>query len=357
MKKYRMHLPIKAKTVPELSADRVKKSPGIYILEDDLFTITATGFCKIRSIIQFLESPLFALQKSMEQLLYTSTDGTKKIIVNPSQYGRPTMWDKDFLVYVISHIQNQLDDPMCDFNRFSPNHRYRFDSFELLTNIGRPPCKLGENSKLWKDMLKAGHRLLGSTIETTVAFGGNIVTSGSAFVSEFTLFKGIDNKIYFTIKLSDWIYAAIMAENCKEILTLDNDYFDISNGLKRRCYEVFRQQMGVFSTNGNKPKARLTMPLKDFQNLTGSKVSRISDFKARVKDAFIDEVNWKARDNSQEHLDGYAFDFLHWTVTVYGDKDGQQISIVNPKRLAELKKEQNLEKRLDGITHCQIQQI
>ena len=333
-----------------------KQATGAYVFEDDLFTITATGFCKIRSIIQFLESPFFSLKPSMEHLTYLSNDGMSSIVVTPSIYGLPTVWDKDFLVYLISHIQNQLDDPLCDFDRFSSNHRYRFEVIELLRNIGRPPKRFSENSKLWNDMLIAGHRLRSSTIETTVKFGGNTVTSGSGFVQEFTLFHdGDTDKMYFIIHLTDWIYRAIMSERSREILSLDSEYFSIPNGLKRRIYEIIRQKMGVYATNGNQPRPYKKIRLEEFQLLTGSTTARITDFKAQIKEVFAQEIKEKIDSDKkkQKYLSGYAFDFFHWTITVYKDHEGYMVSIVNPKRVAELNKSSSKQLQI-GMKHAQM---
>jgi len=291
--------------------------------DDDKLIISAFGFPKLRSVIQFLRLPFFSLEnKDMEILEFTSSNGQQKITITPAHgYGRPTVYDKDFIVYVISHIQTQLD--LGNIKPGTPNHLYVFDALELFENINRKQKRnISKSSDTWQDLKDAGQRLLGSTITTDIEFGGNKVSAGHGFVNSFTLYENeTDKKMYFGIQLADWIYSAIMHPKSKEILTIDQEYFKIKHGLRRRVYEIIRQ---------NRPLSKLDIPLQELQALTGSKIADIYDFKSTLKKKFAKEI---AQKNSKVNH-GYSFDFMHWTITVYG----LNVRINNPTRIKQVEK-------------------
>ena len=149
-------------------------------------------------------------------------------------------------------------------------------------------------------------------------------------MNEYVLYKDEnDGKLYFSIKLADWIYSSILYPGCKEILTLDQDYYKIENGLKRRIYEIIRQKMGMFSTNGNKPRASADMTIAELQALTGSTIARSSDFKATVKRIFKDEINA----TNEPVRNGFAFKLFHWKVVICGDR----VKLINQARINDIK--------------------
>ena len=144
--------------------------------------------------------------------------------------------------------------------------------------------------------------------------------------------------------LEDWIYSALMRPGCKEVLTIDQAYFTIENGIKRRTYEIIRQIMRVYNVNGKKPRASADMTLQDFKNLSGSKIEDIYDFKSTLKRKFKVEIAKK----KTTVKNGFCFDFFNWTVVVFG----LHIKFINPERVKEIE-QAPLKQALQGIAHSQ----
>jgi len=252
--------------------------------EEPMIVVTASGMPKLRSIKQFLALPFFSLKKSdMDVFTFKSNDGKEVIKIVPSFYGRPTVYDKDFIIYIISYIQEQLDKGII--NATTPNCAFVFDAHELLENIGRKPTRL--NNKIEEELKATGARLF-STIETTVEFGGHKIATGCTYIQHWTIVKDKSTgKISLIFKLTDWIYASIVKSVKPEILTLDKNYYQIPIGLERRIYEILRQKMGIFYANGNKPLAYYQIKMSDLKKLCGS-TSEDKEFTRNIKKIITD---------------------------------------------------------------------
>lgn len=305
-----------------------EEEPDIH--DEPVMIITATGRPKLRSIKQFLALPFFSLKKKdMDKFHYKSNDGSEEIKIIPSGLGRPTVYDKDFIIYIISYIQELLD--KGEITTSTPNAVYKFDVNQLMEHIGRKPARnVYKNGKLFLELIDTGVRL-SSQIVTTIRFGNKEVAAGRSFISEWTLENDKEtNKLVMFIKLADWIYAAIMKDNKpSEILTLDKNYYQIPIGLERRIYEILRQKMGIFYTNGNKPLAYYQIKMSDLKMLCGS-TSEDKEFTRNIKKIITDRKNV----------------LLHWHISI---KNG----IFYARNLNRIKNAKSLKEQGEMIRHAQ----
>ena len=83
----------------------------------------------------------------------------------------------------------------------------------------------------------------GTSIETCIKTGGQEITQGFGLIEYWKIIReGRDGRMEgLELKLSDWLYHAILAE---EVLTISPDYFRLGKPLERRVYEICRKFCG-----------------------------------------------------------------------------------------------------------------
>jgi plasmid replication initiation protein len=86
-------------------------------------------------------------------------------------------------------------------------------------------------------------RLSGTRIVTNIETGGTETTSGFGLIESWEIQrKTRDGRmVNVSVKLSDWMYRAVMA---KSVLTIHRDYFRLRKPLERRVYEIARKHCG-----------------------------------------------------------------------------------------------------------------
>jgi plasmid replication initiation protein len=95
----------------------------------------------------------------------------------------------------------------------------------------------------YKRLREAFERLVGTRITTTIPTGTVEVTSGFGLIESWEIVRHsrAGRMISVSVKLSDWLYRAVMA---KSVLTLSRDYFRLRKPLERRVYEIARKHCG-----------------------------------------------------------------------------------------------------------------
>jgi len=201
----------------------------------DLFldSLVNAPFKDDRALMEF---PFFSLQKAprMRPLVYD--DGKVRIEVRPGSRGIATIWDKDVLIYVASIINDRLE-------RGLPVDRtVRFSAHNFLKVTGR-----GTGKRAYELFLDALYRLRSTTIVTTIEAGEVRERRGFGWIETFRILErttrnGKRIMGACEITLNDWMFRAIVKD--RRVLTINQEYFHISMGLKRRLYELARKHCG-----------------------------------------------------------------------------------------------------------------
>ncbi|MCY4304372.1 MAG: replication initiator protein A [Aestuariivita sp.] len=216
----------KTKSLPVLTPQR-------YL--PNLFTLDVSSI-NIKDTQQQLEHPLFSLSKKpdIRPKEYQLDNGTK-IEVLPNYLGRPTIWDKDLLIYAISSLRNRMEQG----EEVSP--RILFHTSDVIEF-----CQRTKGGSAYARIDKALTRLAGALIKTNVRTGGIETTKGFHIIEEYDIKRQYDKPdgrlIYCEFTLSDWLFRAVMSD--QEILTLHPDYFRLRRALDRRLYEIARKHCG-----------------------------------------------------------------------------------------------------------------
>jgi plasmid replication initiation protein len=182
-----------------------------------------------------MEHPMFSLSKKPDRRIRHYEHNGNSITIAPGAYGLATIWDKDILIYLISHIIEGLNQGRED----AKSRKIRFRAYDYLVSTNRPVG--GEHYK----RLEAGlDRLKGTSIKTNILTGGARIKHGFGLIDDWKIIEKspTDGRmIAVEVTLSEWLYNAIAA---REVLTLNRDYFRLGGALERRLYELARKHCG-----------------------------------------------------------------------------------------------------------------
>lgn len=212
----------------------MKKKPPSLPLQQDLFLAELVDW-PVKDDIHSMEYPIFSLAKNRDKEIREFVDerSGRTLRVIPSVYGAATVFDKDILIFAMSQIVAAL-------NRGEPISRtVQFETFNYLTATRRSDG--GADFTRAVDSLR---RLRGTTLETNIETGETVQLDGFGLLEDYSVVRKTANgkgALTVRITLSEWLYRALMSF---EVLTLPQQYFDLSQPLERRLYELARKHAG-----------------------------------------------------------------------------------------------------------------
>lgn len=179
-----------------------------------------------------MEHPVFALATRPGAAPRVYTHGDVRLTVTPSVLGHATVFDKDILVYAVSHL-------MAALNSGKPiSQTIHVSARDFLISTNR-----NTGGRDYRELEAALTRLRGTTLTTNIRTGDTAETKifGIVDSSSFTYHETSGRVSGLQIKLSDWYYRAVLSG---EVLTLDPAYFRLRKPLERRMYELARKHCG-----------------------------------------------------------------------------------------------------------------
>jgi plasmid replication initiation protein len=194
-----------------------------------------------------MEHPVFSLSTKPDKRRRHYEHNGNTIDIVPSDYGLATIHDKDVLLYLASHIMNDLNQKQIEARKTgakdieAPPQRIRFTAYDMLVLTNRTTSKLG-----YERLRDALRRLSGTRIETNIKTDGIVQTENFGIIDAFGIVREDQENpnsrmVAVQVKLSDWFYNALLG---REVLTISEDYFRLRKPLERRIYELARKHCG-----------------------------------------------------------------------------------------------------------------
>lgn len=230
-----------------------------------------------------MEHPIFTLSKKLDfrKLEYKKDDIS--VVIAPSTYGLPTIFDKDVLLYCGSLLMEEINKGII------PPKTLRISSHDLLVATNRPT-----NGKGYTLLKNALDRLKGVSIKTNIKTNKREVTSAFGLIERYEIIESsrVKNRmIRLEITLSDWFYNSILG---KEVLTINRTYFRLGKALERRLYEIARKHCGTnqywkINIEKLKEKTGSTSPLKKFRYFLREveKTNYLPDYTIRLQNDMV----------------------------------------------------------------------
>jgi plasmid replication initiation protein len=183
-----------------------------------------------------MEYPFFSLQKQPRHVPLTYDDGNVRIRVSPSEKGLATIWDRDFLMYAVSFVNDRIE-------RGLPVERtIRFSLYDMLRFTGR-----GSGKRAYQLAQDALFRLRNTAVVTNKDAAGEIELKGFGWIDSYRLVgkqmkNGETRMVAAEMTLCDWMFRAIAKE--RRVLTINPRYYKLTKGLERRLYLIARKFCG-----------------------------------------------------------------------------------------------------------------
>ena len=187
-----------------------------------------------RSDIASMAHPIFSLSTKAERRILRYKHEETIVEIHPSSKGLATIYDKDVLIYCISKLMHRKN------NGESIGPVVRITTHDLFVSTNRNTG--GISYQRLEDTLD---RLAGTRIKTNVETGDEVTTQNFGMIEWYDYNRKasgfVERLKYLDIKLSDWLFRAINAE---EVLTINREYFRLRRPIDRRLYELARKHCG-----------------------------------------------------------------------------------------------------------------
>ena len=179
-----------------------------------------------------MEHPIFSLSTRPDRRILKYEHGGASVEITPSVKGLATIHDKDVMIYCISQLIAKMNAGE------EPSPLLHLKAHDLLVATNRETSGDG-----YRRLRQAFERLSGTRIVTNIATGGEETTRGFGLIESWEILRKTKDgrMVSVTVKLSDWMYRAILA---KSVLTVHRDYFRLRKPLERRVYEIARKHCG-----------------------------------------------------------------------------------------------------------------
>ena len=187
----------------------------------------------IKDDMSSMEHPLFAVSKTPDNKVREYRRGNQVLKVFPSTLGAPTIFDKDLVLWVVSHIARGKDDGL------PISRRVQVNVTDFLKGTKRSTG--GASYERVVDMCR---RLAGARIETNIRTTDAERTEGFGMIESYKVTsqtRSGKGALQLEVVISEWLWRAATEFH---VLTLNPSYFVISQGLERRLYELARKHCG-----------------------------------------------------------------------------------------------------------------
>lgn len=201
--------------------------------EIDFFIADEVELSSFRDEMASMEHPFFAL-KGGDTKVREYRNGNVTVIVKPTADGLATIFDKDVWIYVISKLQEAIN------NHQEISRTIFFTPYDFFVTTNRK-----KGGRAYNDFKKSLARLSGTRVETNIFHSG--VKQESIGFGLIDSWRVIDEKKgnldigMIEVTLPDWLYQALQK---KKMLKISSDYFRIRKAIDRRIYEIARKHCG-----------------------------------------------------------------------------------------------------------------
>ncbi len=220
----------------------------------------------IRDQRDTMERPFFSLaKKPRKTAIAYDVAGTIVKVYPVKEFGIATIWDADILIWAATQVTEALD------RGGEPNPRIHFHPYQLLRGIRR-----NTGGDQYKKLQEALRRLASTYVETNIRVpkGSRKKTTGFHWLEDWDAHEDEEGKpTGMSLTLPRWLFDGIVEKGM--VLTIHEDYFNITGGIERWLYRVARKHAGHQETGWS-------FTMRQLYDKSGS-AARLSDFAIDVR--------------------------------------------------------------------------
>jgi plasmid replication initiation protein len=221
-----------------------------------------------------MEHPFYSLSKNPDREPRRYQHGNKWIEFRPSIRGLPTIYDKDLIIYAISHAVAAKNEADKRGESFSIPKTVEIDPYAFLIYTER-----GTGGRDYDALCHALDRLDGTRFRTNIISDGTRSDEWMGIIDKAKLLTddATGKPLKLTITLSDMVTDAIER---MEVLTFNKDYFRLGKPIERRVYELARKHCGR--------KDEFSIGLEKLHSKAGSR-GNLREFRRAIKQLVEDD--------------------------------------------------------------------
>lgn len=253
------------KKIKTLEDNKEEQELPSFFISDSLEQEEKKGFKDDQTTMDY---PFFSLstKRDLRVLEYQITKNNgdiEKVKISPNvEYGRPTIFDKDILIYCNSIVMNELNKG----NQVS--RRIRLKAHKLLKETGRATSGEG-----YKKLEKSLNRLGGVFINTNLKTNNTEIKEGFGVLDSWKVIEKENGRMeMIEITMSEWFYNSIIGQ---EVITVNPNYFKLRKPMEKRIYEIGRKFCGK--------KQKFAIGLEKFKKKFGTSDKSVRSFKQKIK--------------------------------------------------------------------------
>jgi plasmid replication initiation protein len=245
-----------------------------------------------------MEHPMFVLSKNRDMRNLEYRRDNVSVLIVPSNYGLPTIFDKDVLLYCGSLLMAEINAGCI------PPRTLRVSCHDLLVATNR-----GVQGDAYVRLKQALDRLTGVMIKTNVKTNRREIIRGFGVLDSYEIIESSrikDRMIRLEITVSEWFYNSYVGA---EVLTINRNYFRLGKPIERRLYEIARkhcgnQQSWCIGLDKLMEKTGSTDTLRKFRLRLKEiiKDSHLPDYALALDDA--DKVTFSRKDGGKDNPQG-----------------------------------------------------
>jgi plasmid replication initiation protein len=207
---------------------------------------------KTKELQDFMSHNWFSLKKGRTKSIehYFGEDKSQYVKVYSAGSSIATIWDNDFLLYVITQLRRAMDrgeDVRNGKFAFNAYDYFTFRNRELRDLRGKSKDSFEKKKNLasgqhYKDLWKSLERLHETHVKTNITAGGITYTHAFVWLSEIKKIEQDGRAIGIEVQVSDWLVKRVEEE--KKLLTFDDAYFGLKGGIERWLFLFCRKSCG-----------------------------------------------------------------------------------------------------------------
>jgi hypothetical protein len=239
------------------------------------FFVPALYDAPIKDDVNLMDIAPFSLSKNKRTHLIRYELKDCIITVDGSaEHGLATVFDYDIVLHMVSHLAEEYRQykikELKGLRPDAPAHVYRPSSAHILKF-----CRRNSGGKQYKDLEASLDRLKGTNVKIVNLAGGKRREAVSvSLIEDYRVVSETSNGHVdqVEIRIPEWIYASVVREkDHPQILTLNPDYFLISQGIGRMIYRLARKAAGKgearYSVTELHKRSGSTQPLPQFSQM------------------------------------------------------------------------------------------
>ena len=207
---------------------------------------------RTKELQDFMSHNWFAMNKGRTKSIehYLGKDKSQYVKIYTAGSSIANIWDNDFLLFCITQLRRKMEQGdvitsgKLQFSAYDYlNFRYKkLRGSKQISDESQKKRLLKVSGKDYKNLWSSLERLHETHVKTNIKADGVTYTHAFVWLSDIKKVEKNGMSLGVEVQVADWLVKRISEE--KQLLTFDEDYFELKGGLERWLYLFCRKACG-----------------------------------------------------------------------------------------------------------------